>query len=238
MKAFVLGAVFARGGSKGVPGKNLRLIGGRSLVAHAVTAAISARGISRVIVSTDDEAIKQAAVAAGAEAPFTRPADLSTDNASEWLAWRHALLECERLGFGDGRIDTLVSVPATAPLRRTGDVTAAIEKLEGGGFDLVLSMTPSRRSPYFNMVVEEHGEVRVVIPQPGGGPMRRQDAPPTFDIATVVYAARRDYVVEAPGLFGGRVGAIVVPEESAVDIDTEFDLEMATWLWTRGERQS
>ena len=238
MKPFVLGAVFARGGSKGVPGKNLRLIGGRPLVAHAVIAATSVPTISRLIVSTDDEAIRRAAVEAGAEAPFTRPADLATDNAPEWLAWRHALIECERLGFGDGRIHTLVSVPATAPLRRIEDVAAAIAKLHAGGFDLVLSVTPSRRSPYFNMVVEEDGAVRVVIPQPGDGPMRRQDTPPTFDIATVVYAARRDYVVEAPGLFAGRVGSIVVPEESAVDIDTEFDLEMAAWLWARRERRS
>ncbi len=238
MSPFVLGAVFARGGSKGVPGKNVRLLGGRPLIAHAVECARAIRAINRIIVSTDDRAIRDAALSAGAEAPFLRPAELATDEASEWLAWQHALRECEKLGFGDGHIDTLVSIPATAPLRRTEDVSAAISKLHEGGFDLVLAVTPSRRSPYFNMVVEDQGAVRIVIPQGPQGPRRRQDAPPTFDIATVVYAARRDYVLGARGLFDGRVGAIVVPEESAVDIDTEFDLELAAWLWARREKQA
>lgn len=237
MKPFTLGAVFARGGSKGVPGKNLRLVGGRSLVAHAVDAARGVPAIDRVIISTDDASIRAAALGVGAEAPFVRPDSLATDSAPEWLAWRHALLECERLGFGGGRIDTLVSVPTTAPLRRTEDISAAISKLHEGGFDLVLSATPSKKSPYFNMVLEEGGTVRVVASRPDGQPMRRQDAPPTYDITTVAYAAHRDYVVDSPSLFSGRVGAIIVPEETAIDIDTEFDLELAQWLWQRRTRQ-
>jgi len=227
MKPHVVAAVFARGGSKGVPRKNLRLLAGRPLLAHAIEVARAVPGVDRVIVSTEDAEIAEVARRWGAEVPFRRPEFLATDEAPEWLAWRHAL---DTLDAGSPvPVDILVSVPATSPLRRVEDVTACLRLLEEGGADVVLTVTPSRRSPYFNMVARDGEFVRLFSPLPRAA-MRRQDVPPTYDITTVAYAARAAFVRAADSMLAGRVKAVVVPEERALDIDTERDLAFAEFL--------
>ena len=117
MAPYVVGAVFARGGSKGLPGKNTRLLGGKPLIAHAIAAARATALIERVIVSTDDPAIAAVAREYGAEVPFLRPAELAADEAPEWLAWQHAVRELAAMD-GGRTMDVLVSVPGTACARR------------------------------------------------------------------------------------------------------------------------
>src|SRR4051812_30459342 len=120
MPTGVVAFVFARGGSKGLPRKNLQPLAGRPLVAHAIAHGLACPLIERVVVSTDDDDIARVAEAAGALVPFRRPAELASDTAPEWLAWRHAVVTYEEL-FGTGSIDTFVCLPATAPLRRGED---------------------------------------------------------------------------------------------------------------------
>lgn len=232
--------IFARGGSKGVPRKNLRDVGGKPLIAWAILCALDSRHIVRVVVSTDDEEIAQVSRAHGAETPFLRPEALASDTASELLAWRHAI-ETLRAQEGDGAgVDPFVSVPAVAPLRAPADVDAAIEEFlrlraANAAPDLVVTVTPAHRSPYFNMVVEDgEGWVRLAARPTDGGPTRRQDAPAMFDIATCAYVADPAYVLATDALLTGRVGRVVVPQERALDIDTEFDLEIADLLLSRG----
>jgi N-acylneuraminate cytidylyltransferase len=227
MNPNVVAAVFARGGSKGVPRKNLRLLGGKSLLAHAIESARGSAFVGRVIVSTDDPEIAAAAAEAGAEVPFLRPAELAGDNSPEWLAWQHAL---RALGPG---VDVMVSVPTTSPLRATEDIDACIRLLLGSDSDVVLTVKPAERSPYFNMVGRDaEGLVRplMTLPVPV---TRRQDAPPVFDLTTVAYAVRPGFVLSATGMFQGRVRAVVVPTERALDIDTELDLAFAEFLLQR-----
>ena len=219
--------IFARGGSKGVPGKNLRMLGDRPLLAHAIAAARAAKGISNVIVSTDDDAIAASARLWGAKTPFRRPAELARDDSPEWLAWQHAISEMRRSGEAP---DLFVSVPTTAPLRQPQDIEACIEKLQTSGADVVITVTPASRNPHFNMVVlDSSNGARLVIP-PQRALGRRQDAPEVFDMTTVCYAARTEFVMEAGSLFEGRVSAVVVPPERALDIDTEFDLRIAACM--------
>jgi N-acylneuraminate cytidylyltransferase len=225
----VVGFIFARGGSKGIPRKNLRLLAGKPLVAHAIQTALRSRHIGRVVVSTEDEEIAAVARQYGAETPFLRPAELATDSAPEWLAWQHAIRAVSAASGGE-RIDVFVSVPATCPLRWAEDVDACVELLLRGNADAVVTVTDAHRSPYFNMVVLDADQsARLVIP-PQNAIARRQDAPRVYDLTTAAYAARPDYVLTAGGIFQGNVKAVVIPPERAVDIDTELDFAFVEFL--------
>jgi N-acylneuraminate cytidylyltransferase len=224
----VVAAVFARGGSKGLPRKNLRMLVGKPLIAHAIDAARQVSSVSRVVVSTEDEEIAAAARAAGAEVPFMRPMELATDTASEWLAWQH-LIRMLRNHDQDA-IDALLSVPATAPLRSVDDLERTVEALHDTRADAVITVRPAERSPYFNMVtLGEDATARLVI-TPDAPIERRQAAPAVYDITTVAYAVRADFVLHARSLFEGDVRAVVVPAERALDIDTLLDFRIAEYL--------
>lgn len=221
--------IFARGGSKGFPGKNIAPLAGKPLIAHAIEAAARAETVGRIVVSTDDEAIAETARKWGAEVPFMRPAELATDTAPEWLAWRHALDAVD--AEGGPPVDVFVCVPATAPLRLPADIDACVARFLKGDVDLVLTVTPAARNPYFNMVtVDDAGHARLVIP-PAEAVHNRQAAPVVFDITTVCYAARPAFVREADNMFAGTVGAVEVPGPRAVDIDTALDMKVAEALW-------
>jgi CMP-N-acetylneuraminic acid synthetase len=220
--------ICARGGSKGVPDKNIRPLGGRPLIAWAIAQARAVPRVGRVIVSTDSEAIATAAREAGAEVPFMRPAELATDTASEWLSWQHAL---GYLRASDGEYpDALMVVPATAPLRAVDDLEHCLDEFERGDVDTVITVTDAHRSPYFNMVTARpDGYVGVVLPPPAAV-VRRQDAPPVYDMTTVGYVSRPPYVMASKGLFEGRVRAVHVPAERALDLDTPLDFQIAELL--------
>ena len=222
----VVGIVFARGGSQGVPDKNLRTVAGRSLVARAIDTALAVLSIDRVLVSTDSPRIAEAAREAGAEVPFLRPDELSTSTSPEWLAWRHALVHLRDTDTG-GLPELLVSIPTTSPLRLPRDVEDCIVRCREDGWDAVITVTPAQRSPHFNMVkVDPSGRATIAV-ESTGGVSRRQDAPPLFDVCTVAYAVRPELVLGTSGLFAGRVGTVIIPQESSLDIDTEFDLHVA-----------
>lgn len=217
--------IFARGGSKGLPGKNIRPLAGKPLIAWSIEHALAVKRIDRVIVSTDSEEIAAVARKYGAEVPFIRPAELARDDSPEWLAWRHAL---NYLQEKDGVLPAaMVSLPATAPLRSPTDIENCLDEFEKGDADIVITVSEAHRSPYFNMVkTNEDGTVGLVIP-PQSAIARRQDVPVVYDMATVAYVARPEFVLTKNSLFEGRVRAVKVPTERAVDIDTLLDFEMA-----------
>ena len=224
----VFAFIFARGGSKGLPRKNIRPLAGKPLIAHAIETARASRHIQRVIVSTDDEEIAAVASAHGAEVPALRPADISSDTASEWLAWRHAITVLAGAPF-----DVFVSIPPTAPLRSVADVDACIDTLLSGDCDIVITASEAHRNPYFNMITRAaDGTARIVI-APEGKVTRRQDAPAVYDVTTVAYAARPDFILRESGIFAGRVKAVLVPAERALDIDTQLNFDFAEFLLAR-----
>ena len=143
MKAIAF--IFARGGSKGLPGKNIRSLGGKPLMAWAIEHALAVKRITRVIVSTDSIEIAELARAHGAEVPFIRPSELAGDDSPEWLAWRHGL---NYLLDSDGVLpDAMVSVPTTAPLRLPEDIENCLDEYEKGDADIVITVTDAHRSP-------------------------------------------------------------------------------------------
>jgi N-acylneuraminate cytidylyltransferase len=233
MTPHVVAAVFARGGSKGVPRKNIRMLRGKPLIAHAIDVARASSLVTRVVVSTEDPEIARVAAQYGAEIPFMRPAALAQDDSPEWLAWQHAIRELQ--ADAGPRIDAFVSVPPTSPLRSVEDLNACIRLFLAGGTDVVVTVRPAERSPYFNMVtIDAQGYARLVI-DPGRAMHRRQDAPTVYDMTTVAYVARPEFVLTAGSMFEGRVKAVVVPAERALDIDNELDFRIAECLMARGD---
>jgi N-acylneuraminate cytidylyltransferase len=205
-------------------------LGGKPLIAWAIETARQCPSLARVVVSTEDAEIAAVARAYGAEVPFMRPAELAQDDSPEWLVWQHTLRTLETL---DGRRpDVLVNIPPTSPFRAVDDVEACVAALLEKDADACITVTPAHRNPYFNMVTLIDGWARVVV-QPPSAVFRRQDAPAVFDMTTVAYAARSDFVLRAQRLFEGHLCAVVVPAERALDIDTELDFQFAEFLLQR-----
>jgi CMP-N-acetylneuraminic acid synthetase len=222
-----VGLICARGGSKGIPGKNIRMLGDRPLIAWAIQSALQVAAIERLIVSTDSEEIAEVAKKYGAEVPFLRPMELAQDKSPEWAVWQHAI----RFLYQSGKAFTgLVVVPPTAPLRHSSDIEKCITEFEDSQSDVIITVCDSHRNPYFNMVKsDEQGNISLVIP-PQNKVFRRQDVPQVFDMTTVAYVARPDFVLSESGIFAGKVRCVPIPVERAIDIDSELDLKIAQYL--------
>ena len=234
-KPYIVSGIFGRGGSKGLPGKNIRLLAGKPLIAYAIEVAHSSQLINRTIVSTDDPKIAEVARQYGAEIPFMRPAELAQDHSPEWLAWRHAV---QTIGQAEKRaIDRFVIIPPTSPLRTVADIDACINLSLETDADFVITVRPSERNPYFNMVeLSSSDDARLVIP-PQGPIYLRQSAPVVYDITTVAYVTRPEFLCQANAIFDGKVKAVQIPTERAIDIDTELDFLFAELLMTRMQQR-
>lgn len=208
-----------------MPGKNIRYIAGKPLLAHSIDVASQVEEIDHVFVSTDSEEIIEVAKTFGA-AVIPRPEYLARDSSPEWLAWRHAI---QWVQGEKGDFDRFVSLPATAPLRLAKDVYRCLEKLDENT-DFVVTMEKSQRSPWFNMVKRDvEGFVDILV-EGNGKIARRQDAPDSFDLTTVAYVTRPKFIMDNESIWDGRVQGVVVPHERAIDIDTELDFEIAEYL--------
>jgi N-acylneuraminate cytidylyltransferase len=231
MKNFAF--VFARGGSKGLPRKNIKPLDGKPLIQYSIDIARRCPSIQDIFVSTDDREIAEVAEHGGATV-INRPPNLATDTSPEWLSWRHAISwVAERYG----EFDNFISLPATSPLRSVEDVESAITKRRNTVADVCIGVTPASRSPYFNMVTQrEDGFMKLVI-EPKDAIARRQDAPQVFDITTVVYVASPAFVLDHYGLFSGKVTSIEIPKNRAVDIDDIYDFMLAEAILQEATKQ-
>ena len=231
MKPYIVGFIFARGGSKGVPKKNIRQLAGKPLIAYAIEAAKQSKYMDRVIVSTEDEKIAGIALDFGAEVPFIRPMELAQDNSPEILAWRHAV-QMLRKQDKSRKLNVFVSIPPTAPLRTVEDVDNCIRSFLDNDVDVVITVKHASRHPSFNMVsIDENGYTTLVLP-PSKTIYRRQDASPMYDMATVAYVINPQFIMKAKSIFDGKIKSVIIPEERAVDIDTELDFQFAEYLMT------
>jgi CMP-N-acetylneuraminic acid synthetase len=219
--------VCARGGSKGLPGKNIKELGGKPLIGWSIHAANKVRRISKVIVSTESSEIAKVAIEQGADVPFIRPSELAEDNSSEWLVWRHAI---EYLRDKKVEFDGLVVLPATAPLRSIEDIENCLNEFENTDADIIISVTEAHRNPYFNMTTNDENGYSSLLMTPENKVVRRQEAPVVYDMTTVAYVVDPIFVLEKNGTFEGRVKSVCIPPERALDIDTPLDFKIAEWL--------
>jgi CMP-N,N'-diacetyllegionaminic acid synthase len=223
--------ICARGGSKGIPDKNLRPLMGRPLVGHSVRQALDSGLFDIVAISSDSEAILQAASAEGAVYFIRRPAELANDKAGKLPVMRHAVDTVEReTGF---EFQTMVDLDATSPLRRTHDIKTCIELIEKEGHGNVLTAMPARRSPYFNQLEKDTNGRWGVSKSPEQPVTGRQGAPVTFDMNASIYAWSRTSFIAGPKLFAVDTTVHVMPLERSWDIDDPIDLEMVAFLMER-----
>ena len=216
-----------RGGSKGVPNKNLRELHGKPLMAYTIAQAKESGLFRHIVVSTDSEEIAESARNLGAEAWFLRPPDLATDEAPKLPVIRHAFLESES-HYGQ-QFDVLVDLDVTSPLRLVGDITGAYKQFSDEDADILITASPSRRNPYFNMVENVNGRISIVK-QMDKLPVRRQDAPRVYDMNASIYIWKRDALLKRDTLFTENTSLFVMPEERSVDIDTEIDWDFVEFI--------
>ncbi|MGE3274296.1 MAG: acylneuraminate cytidylyltransferase family protein [Vicinamibacterales bacterium] len=226
----VLGLIPARGGSKGIPGKNLAEVAGRSLLAWTAAAAQASARLSRTVLSTDDPTIAAAGRDLGLEVPFLREPALAGDETPIVPVIADVLA---RLAGIDGYApDVVVLLQPTSPLRRAGDIDGAVDRLVESGADTVVSIVevPHQYNPA-SVLVEDGG---VLSPWAGGTTVtRRQDKPRVFARNGPAVLALRPAVLVTGSLYGGVTRGFVMRPEDSVDIDTPWDLELAGWLLGR-----
>lgn len=224
--------ICARGGSKGVPGKNIRPLGGLPLIAHSIAQARDSGLFALVAVSSDDPAILDVARAHGADLVIHRPDHLASDTAAKCPAIRHAQQAAE--AAGGLTFTTYVDLDATAPLRLPADIAAAVALQESTGCSSVVTACPARRSPYFNLLELGPDGAVVLSKPPAADVVRRQDSPPCFDMNGSVYVWRPDAFAAAPQVFFPDTRLLVMPEYRSVDIDAPLDFDLVELILARG----
>ena len=224
----VLGLITARGGSKGLPGKNLRKIGGRSLIERTVAAARQAGCLDRLILSSDDAEIIAAAMALGCEVPFIRPEPLSSDEARSIDVVRHALETLPE------RYDLLVLLQPTSPLRSAADIEGAVRLCLEAGAPACVSLCRADKPPQWTYTLDPGGALRPLVPA-AEGEARRQDLAPAYAVNGAVYVARVPWLLEHESFAGPGTLGYVMPKARSIDIDDELDLVVAEALeaWQR-----
>lgn len=230
----ILCTICARGGSKGVPGKNVRPIGGKPLIAHTIDHALAWGEADDVVVSTDSEDIAQVAREYGASVPFTRPAGLATDEAQKLPVVQHAVEQLE--AAQDTRYDLVVDLDPTVPLRLVEDIEAAVELATREDTDNVQTATESERNPYYNMFeLDEEGYAHLSKP-PDERIVRRQDAPAVYSLNGAIAAYDRDGLLDAETILFGRMRLSLMPPRRSVAIDRPFDVTVVEAVFDeRGE---
>lgn len=219
--------ICARGGSKGLPGKNVKPLHGKPLIVHSIEQAQAVPGIAGVFVSTDDEEIARVARAAGAVVPGLRPAELASDTAPKIPVIRHLVDQVKAMGIA---VETVVDLDATSPLRRIDDITACLAKLTDD-IDVVITAFEAEKNPYFNMIEALPDGGWHTSKQLPGGVTRRQDAPKVYSMNASIYVWREAAIEK--GLFGARTALHVMPRERSIDIDGEIDFLLVDMLMAR-----
>lgn len=227
----ILGLIPARGGSKGIPGKNLVPLAGQPLLAYSVEAGLASRRLTRLVLSTDDPAIAEAGRGLGAEVPFLRPAELAADDTPALPVIQHAVGFLEDQGW---RPEVIVYLQPTSPLRRAEHIDAALDLLLSERADTVVSVVavPHQFNPA-SVLRLKGGCLAPFLPEMAHL-LRRQDKPEVYARnGPAVLACTRAVIMEQGRLYGQRTLPLIMAPEESFDIDTPFDLELVQWLLGR-----
>jgi N-acylneuraminate cytidylyltransferase len=223
--------ICARGGSKGLPRKNVLPLAGLPLIAYSIRQALACPGIDGVYVSTDDDEIASVAQAHGAQVPVRRPAELATDSAGKLPAIEHLVAHLERQG---PPIETVVDLQPTSPLRTVHDITQALALRARAS--LVVSVTTPSHNPYYTLVeATPDGGLTLSKRLPGGDAVARQAVPEVWGLNGAIYVWRRSALAHAisAGFWAVDMHPYLMPRERSIDIDDALDFEMAHWLMQR-----
>jgi CMP-N,N'-diacetyllegionaminic acid synthase len=216
--------ICARGGSQGVPGKNIRPLFGKPLIAWTIEQALACPNIDAVYVSTDCESIAEVACQYGAKVPFLRPAAMATNDAPKIPVIRHLV---EWVHTNVGEVEIVVDLDPTSPLREVSDIVACINMLEKST-DVVITGYESDKNPYFNMVELSNDGYAQLVKPPASEVFGRQSAPKVYSMNGSVYVWHR--LTLEKGLWGGKAGLHVMPRERSIDIDSPIDFKLVELL--------
>lgn len=227
----VLGVIAARGGSKGVPKKNIAPLAGKPLIEYTIAAARTSKRLTRVIVSTDDEEIAAASHRCGVEVPFLRPKHLATDDATSVNVVLHATRWAEE--NERDHYDAVMLLQPTAPLRTASDIDEAIDLLAESVADSVVSVSEVEEPHPAKMLKIVEGSVVPFLPDSWGEHLPRQSLESVYFPNGAVYCVTRDALFSYHSLWGKKVIAYVMPRARSVNVDTELDLLLAEKILTR-----
>ncbi|MCW6037898.1 acylneuraminate cytidylyltransferase family protein [Spirulina subsalsa FACHB-351] len=220
--------ICARGGSKGVKNKNIRQIAGKPLIAYTLEQAQVSQLFEVIAVSSDSPEILDIAHSYGINVLIQRPSELATDEAPKLPVIRHCVEQVEK--NLNEKFDIVVDLDATSPLRLPEDIQEAVHQLESKKLGNIITGSPARRSPYFNLVeLKDNGVVQLVRPH-STAIVRRQDAPPCFDMNASIYVWQRDVLFNSSTLFNPDTQLFVMPQSRSIDIDSELDFEVVEFL--------
>lgn len=228
----VLATICARGGSKAVPGKNIRPLLGKPLIAYTIEVAQQCPDIERLVISTESDYIAELVEELGVPVPYRRPTEMASDNAPKINAILHATQYVEKYeGFYP---DIVIDLDVGAPLRSTDDISACIGVLrEKPELNAVVTIYAAERNPYFNMVEFDNDQIRLV--KPGLNIVARQEAPTVYSVSGSIFAWRRNALNSVTHLFEGKWGGCIIPAERAIDIDHEIDFLFVEFLMNNKE---
>jgi CMP-N,N'-diacetyllegionaminic acid synthase len=227
----ILCVIGARGGSQGLPGKNIKLLLGKPLITWSIESALKTVGIDRVVVSTDSEEIATVAREAGAETPFMRPEILSGQEVGKFDVWKHALECCEK--HYNEEYEIYIDLDCTNPLRDPSDISNVINQLRNSidrGVDTVFSVCEARKNPYFNMVEADKNGAMRMSKTLGPTVIRRQDAPQVYEHVASIYAMLPSHIKTRGHLLSGHAEGYDISLEKSLDVDSEFDFELVECL--------
>jgi CMP-N,N'-diacetyllegionaminic acid synthase len=224
----ILAVIPARGGSQGIPDKNIKVVGGKPLIAWTILAAKAAKGVDRVILSTDSPKIAETARSFGAETPFLRPAALAQDDtpgiepilhAARWLKDHEAY-----------EPDYLLYLQPTSPFRTAEDIDGAIDLAKEKGAESVISVTPVQHHPNWMQVINQEGKLDDYV-EGGSLVNARQDMAPVYALNGAIYLTRLQTVLEQKTFFVKDTYAYIMPPKRSIDIDTPWDMHLAELIF-------
>jgi len=224
----ILALICARGGSKRIPRKNVKLLVGKPLIAYTIETAKLCTFIDRVVVSTDDDEIAVVSKKYGAEVPFIRPKELADGKVSRWTVLQHAV---KYLGKTENYFpDIVIDLSPTAPLREKEDIEAALGKFIKEGVDVVTTVYKSDKNPYYNMVELENGKARLSkIPQEQITQI--QEAPKVYSLNDAINVVKREALLNSDMLLSNKnITISIMPRERSIDIDEVFEFELAEFI--------
>jgi CMP-N-acetylneuraminic acid synthetase len=233
-KPKVLATICARGGSKGVVGKNIRKLLNKPLIQYTLECAYNTSMIDEIVISTDSDLILNVVKELGYSTDYKRPAVLAQDTSAKIDAIKHIVAHIEETkGFVP---DIIVDLDIGVPMRTSEDIEASILKLwENPEMETLVTVYPSERSPYFNMVEKKANNFYSLVKTPNPVVVRRQDAPVVYSITPAIFAWRRS-TLHITHLFEGKWGIHEMPIERSIDIDTEFEFNLVEFLMSKNNK--
>jgi len=226
----MLAIIPARGGSKGLPGKNIRQLAGKPLIVYSIEAALASNAITRVICSTDSEEIASVARAAGADVPFLRPAELAQDDS---LAIDNYIYTIDRLIAEGMTVDEYCVLLPTAPLRNSVDIDNAVQVFDNNQADSVISFYPSPHPVQWHHVIDDQGVLRKFFPEQDGRLANRQDEVVTYLPNGAIYIFRHSILKKTRQYYTDRTYPYLMTANRSIDIDVIDDFEYAEFLLSK-----